>query len=270
MTRVCPAVSLSWPMRKALAPLAPVVSSTQALLAKPAVIAELSRVSVAVSGTRLFFEPADLSFAAGATVRGAGTFAQLAGITGSGGRQARSVRLDGSHVPITLGPIVAPPPVPLEPPALVAPPVPDPPPVVTAPPLPAAAPALVPPPVPLEPPVLIAPPVLDALPVPVEPPELPAAVPGEPPVPAAPPVDELPTPGPPPEPVEAGPAELEEPHAPNCSKARAPRIPRHESLVGELSDDMRNSPDAGTRPKGMQRKCNGIQERTGCRLSMLG
>src|ERR1700730_14740982 len=87
-------------MRNALAPPVPAVSSTQGLLAKPAAISPLSRVSAAVSGTSVFVPPA----AVGATVRGAATVAHPAGMVGSGGRHVLSARLDGSQEPMTLPP----------------------------------------------------------------------------------------------------------------------------------------------------------------------
>jgi hypothetical protein len=110
------------------------------------------------------------------TVRGAGTFAHPVGITGVGGRQVLSIRLDGSHVPMM-------PPPPLDEPPLDEPPldellppeelpfpeelVPDDPPFDEAP--------------PDDPPVLEAPPLLD-VPPPEEPPALDEPFPDDPPV----------------------------------------------------------------------------------------
>ena len=179
----------------------------------------------------MFFEPADLSLGAVATVRGAGTLVQPVGITGSGGKQVLSARLEGSQLPITLGPVPMAPPVPFEPPT----PVPVP--VVDAPVIdPGADPGVAPGPPP-GPPRLLAPPVLATLPVVL--PELGAP---EPPVLAAAAlVDEPAVPGAPTEPAEAGPLEMEPTHAVMERSARPPRIPRREGPF----DDPTTTDEAG-------------------------
>jgi hypothetical protein len=209
------------------------------------VIGPLSSVSVALSVTRVFVEPAEPSFNAGVTVRGAATFAHPDGMTGVGGKQVLSVRLEGSQVPMTL-PLDEPPPLddpllPEDPPLLDDPalleepllpeePLPlDAPPLLEEPPLPEELPPLE------EPPLLDTPPllVLEVPPLPEEPPVLDVPLlPEEPPLPPE---------------FDGGP-ESEEPHALIGRNATAERIPTYAMPRNDMTDSssvrMSHSTDA--------------------------